>query len=120
MKFIQIKVGKSLNASTGEEWWKADATVSVGDDETAESVFDRVRNDIERWLPNPFKSSETNVQQAPNHNDKERETVDKRIGMIEAINACTSLDVLKTFALLSKSNPEHRAAYEKRFAELSE
>lgn len=44
---------------------------------------------------------------------------DTKIGMIEAINACTTLDVLKTFSLLSKSNPENKAAYDKKYLELS-
>lgn len=47
---------------------------------------------------------------------QEKET---KIGMIEAINDCTTLDVLKTFSLLSKSNPENKAAYDKKYLELS-
>lgn len=50
---------------------------------------------------------------------QKEEPIDTRVGMVEAINACTSLDVLKTFSLLARANPEHKAAYDKKFGELS-
>ncbi len=54
MKFLEIKVGKSINPNTGESWWKADTRVSLEEGETPDEVFKQVRDRIDGWLPNPM------------------------------------------------------------------
>jgi len=54
MKFLEIKVGKSINPNTGESWWKADARVSLEEGESPDEVFKKVRDRIDGWLPNPM------------------------------------------------------------------
>lgn len=108
MKYTEINVGLSINQSTGESWQKCDVKVSVEEGENPDEVFQQAKAKIDGWLPNPH----TQITQ-------KEELIDTRVGMVEAINACTSLDVLKTFSLLARANPEHKAAYDKKFGELS-
>jgi hypothetical protein len=54
MTFLEIKVGKSINPNTGEQWWKADAKVSLGDNENPETAFQELKKRIDGWLPNPM------------------------------------------------------------------
>ena len=58
MKYIEISVGKSINPNTGEQWYKADCKVSVGEDENEDKVFAEVKAKIDSWLPNPFPEKE--------------------------------------------------------------
>lgn len=58
MKFLEIKVGKSINPNTGESWWKADTRVSLEEGESPDEVFKQVRDRIDGWLPNPFPQME--------------------------------------------------------------
>jgi hypothetical protein len=55
-KYIEIKVGTSINPNSGEQWWKADAVVSVGENEIPKEVFEQVKKEIKEWLPNPFEN----------------------------------------------------------------
>lgn len=56
MKFLEIKVGKSINPNTGENWYKSDVLVSLEKDESPDEVFKQVRDRIDGWLPNPFEA----------------------------------------------------------------
>jgi hypothetical protein len=115
MKYITLTVGKSQNPNTGEHWWKADATVSVGEDETAESV--------EKWLPNPFKTNTITPIE-----DK-TDTVDKRIAVLirdientDVLDEVNGLGVqvgLLGFAKMVSAHPDLQAAYDKRLKELT-
>jgi hypothetical protein len=123
MKYITLTVGKSQNPNTGEHWWKADATVSVGEDETAESVFYKVQSDIEKWLPNPFKTNTITPIE-----DK-TDTVDKRIAVLirdientDVLDEVNGLGVqvgLLGFAKMVSAHPDLQAAYDKRLKELT-
>lgn len=107
MKFLTIDASKSMNPNTGESWYRAEAKVSLDENEVPEEVFAALKARLDGWLPNPYETH------------RNQEQTERKAGMVESINACTSLDVLKTFALLAKGNPEHKAAYDKRYLELS-
>ena len=55
MTYKDIKVGKSLNPSTGEDWWKVSTLVSLDEGENPDDIFKAVKERIEGWLPNPFE-----------------------------------------------------------------
>lgn len=55
MKYLEISVGKSINPNTGEEWYKGDVKVAVGEGENPDDVFNEVRAKIDSLLPNPYQ-----------------------------------------------------------------
>lgn len=59
MKFLEINVGTSINPNTGEQWWKADTKVSLGENENPDEVFKQLRDRVSGWLPNPVVSMTT-------------------------------------------------------------
>lgn len=123
MKYITITVGKSQNPNTGEHWWKADATVSVGENEVPEDVFKRVRADIDSWLPNqfardPFPKPIT-IEQVPDVQIGK----DPIAGHITAINSASNLAALNWHrALVEKEgdkHPELRLVFDRKLQELN-
>lgn len=54
MKVLNIDAGKSINANTGECWYKANLHVSIDENENPETVFKELKERLDGWLPNPF------------------------------------------------------------------
>lgn len=106
MKIERIKVGKSIEAIG--LWHRADLEVVVGENENPDEVFAEAKKVLDRWLPGMDSGFV-----------RDDFIGERKVGMVEAINACTDLGVLQTFALLAKGNSEHKAAYDKKFLELS-
>lgn len=121
MKYLTIKVGRSLNPITGEEWVKLDCEVSVGEGENPYDVFQKVMADNNQWLPNPHKSTyHADQETLPSYPMKiERTNESPEVGMLNAINSCTDITVLETFKLLVTKNPQFKEAYDKKYQSLT-
>jgi len=84
MKYLEISVGKSMDVNTGSEWFRCDAKVSVGEGEIPEDIFKQVKDEINKWLPNPYQSNVSAVS-LPKVTSIE-ETINQDI---EEMNKCT-------------------------------
>lgn len=120
MQILQIKAGKSINPNTGDEWYKADVLVSVGDDENPDEIFKQVKQRIDGWLPNPFKEIQIREQKTPEPIPEikvEKQTKASRIEMMKTeISLSGSIRELETFAPLVKTYPELQQAYDYRMS----
>lgn len=123
MKYLTIKVGRSLNQVTGEEWVKLDSEVSVDENESPYEVFKKVMNDSNQWLPNPHKTSyNVNEEMLPLYPLKTtKSSKEEQIeGFKQAISMTTSKSSLeKLFKKISDNTPELKDAYDEKMKEFS-
>ena len=105
----KFPTGSYLNCDIGFE-------ASIGENEKPEDAMKTLQDLAESFHKSSFSHLYTESGKPITITQVEE---DRRVGMVEAIETCTDLGVLKTFALLAKGNPDHKAAYDKRFLELS-
>jgi hypothetical protein len=89
MKFLTIEATKSMNANTGEAWYRADVKVSVDDNEVPEEVFQSLKSRLDGWLPNPFETKSQPQEEKP---------ADRIQAIIDTLNYCTNPNMLQRFA----------------------
>lgn len=127
MRFITLTVGKSQNPNTGEHWYKADAVVSVEEGENPDDVFQRAKERIDSWLPNPFNEIQVGSNKLYYEKEDKSNTSSRIQSIIQEINNCTSLDEknkygqqigLLAYEQAAKDSEEVGAAYESKLQQL--
>lgn len=120
MQYTELSVGLSLNVTTGESWWKADAKVSLLPEENIFDVADKMKADISQII------------QRQSSNEEMKGTIIKPVEtaedtFIREIGECTEYDKVNAMGVqvglvayqsLANQSDAIQKAYDKKLKQL--
>lgn len=117
---MKAEYGISLQITDGQ-WKKATLTLEESDrlkGETPEEFLTRTASTLEGWFAEKVKASHP-AQTAPGGEIVIGERKTRAEIILEGIQTCKDLTVLKSYSLMARQDETTLRAYEAKFAELS-
>jgi len=120
MKFLTIDASKSMNPNTGESWYRAEAKVSLDENEVPEEVFAALKARLDEWLPNPSTRFDPEWNAPPMTANVKPAPPDKIQSFINTIQLCKTTANLERFraTVEREKNQQLTEAFEKKLKEL--